>query len=260
MSAISQPSPNDQHSRIYEPDQDGNLVAMGGQSNGAQAPGPSLTAIHGALRAFITHDAYPCVGAKSALNKKSYRLAQYQSMGDVESIRACTADVQWFAQAADTIDQQAATFIAVFDDPTITDEAKFEERLWSQLRGMHTIDSARFPWDPSVSSDPDDPDFSFSIGGHAFFIIGMHPHATREARRFPYPTLVFNLHTQFVQLRESGTFEQMKSVIRSREAQLQGEPNPLVADHGTKSEAIQYAGRAHKCPWHAPFSARTPAE
>ncbi len=239
--------------RVYAPDHEGGLVLARGDKAAAHAPGPSLTAIHGALRAFITHEDYPCVGAKAALNKRSYRLAQYGALGEEGTVRDCTSDVQWFARAADSIDRHAATFIAVFDDPGVGDEPRFEEKLWSQLRGMHAIDTAQYAWDPSVSSDPDDPDFSFSIGGSSFFIVGMHPGAERESRRFPYPTLVFNPHAQFVRMREEGSFERVRAAIRSREARLEGSPNPVLADHGTRSEAAQYAGRAHACPWRAPF-------
>ena len=50
---------------------------------------------------------------------------------------------------------------------------------------------------PRVSADPDNPHFSLSFGGEAFFVVGLHPDASRPARRFARPTMVFNLHDQF---------------------------------------------------------------
>ena len=243
--------------RVYAPDDRNTLVRIAGHQSNQPKPGPAISAINGALKAFVSHNAYPCVGAKAALNKDAYRIAQYAGLGRHSSIVECTHDIQWFAANADQIDPDTASFVAVFDDPSITNEEDFEDKLWTQLQGMHDIDSLTFDWDPAVSSDPVDPDFSFSIAGRAFFIVGMPPQAAREARRFPYPTLIFNLHDQFEAMREQGRYERMRDTIREREESLAGSPNPLLADHGTTSEAQQYAGRPHACPWHPEFKTRT---
>ena len=89
-----------------------------------------------------------------------------------------------------------------------------------------------------------------------YFIVGLHPQASRVARRTPLPTLVFNLHEQFEMLRGTGSFERMRDTIRRRDAQLQGEVNPMAADHGDVSEARQYAGRQVEDDWQAPFRSR----
>ena len=66
------------------------------------------------------------------------------------------------------------------------------------------------------------------------------------------PTLVFNLHAQFEELRASGSFTRMRDKIRERDRQLQGRINPMVADHGQDSEARQYSGRQVGPGWQAP--------
>ena len=90
-------------------------------------------------------------------------------------------------------------------------------------------------------------------GGTAYFIVGLHPQASRDARRTPTPTLVFNLHEQFEELRASGRFPSMRDKIRERDLHLQGTVNPMVADHGQDSEARQYSGRQVGPGWTAPF-------
>ncbi|QGN57407.1 hypothetical protein GKE56_05450 [Nostocoides sp. HKS02] len=67
----------------------------------------------------------------------------------------------------------------------------------------------------------------------------------------PLPTLVFNLHEQFEQLRGSERFARMRDTIRRRDTELQGTVNPMVGDHGSESEARQYSGR-HVPPGWAP--------
>ena len=96
-----------------------------------------------------------------------------------------------------------------------------------------------------MGSDPNDPHFAFSAGGTAYFIVGLHPAASRVARRAPLPTLVFNPHDQFEELRAEGRFDGMRTTIRRRDEDLQGFVNPMVADHGDSTEALQYSGRRH---------------
>jgi FPC/CPF motif-containing protein YcgG len=114
-------------------------------------------------------------------------------------------------------------------------------------------------WDRSVSPDPRDSHFSFSFAGQAFYVIGLHANSSREARRFPWPTLVFNPHEQFERLRTDGKWKRMQQTIRERDTQLQGSINPMLSDFGERSEAPQYSGRAvgedwqppiGKCPFH----------
>jgi FPC/CPF motif-containing protein YcgG len=133
----------------------------------------------------------------------------------------------------------------------VRDEQHFEQMLWDLLQRLHDEDDE--PWAPEVSANPQDPHFAFSVGGTAFFIVGLHPQASREARRMPLPILVFNLHEQFEELRANGGFERMRDAIRRRDEQLQGSINPMVSDHGESSEARQYSGRELEDDWVAPF-------
>ena len=89
-----------------------------------------------------------------------------------------------------------------------------------------------------------------------YFLVGLHPKASRNARRAPSPTLVFNLHSQFVALRESGHYTRIRDRIRDRDEQLQGTINPMVSDHGEVSPARQYSGREVEPGWRAPFGAQ----
>jgi FPC/CPF motif-containing protein YcgG len=103
-------------------------------------------------------------------------------------------------------------------------------------------------WDKDVESDTASHRFSYTIG-----VIGMHPKASRLARTFSYPTVVFNLHEQFARLRSRGKFETMKQTIRAREMTFQGSINPMLSNFGENSEARQYSGRAVSDNWTCPF-------
>ena len=115
------------------------------------------------------------------------------------------------------------------------------------------------PYDERVGSHPDDPHFSLSFGGEAFFIVGLHPNASRKARCFEAPTLVFNLHDQFEQLRADGRYHKMRDRIVERDLRFSGSVNPMLATHGEASEARQYSGRAVDNAWVCPFHPRSEA-
>lgn len=146
------------------------------------------------------------------------------------------------------------TLIVLFEGPTELDEAEFETALWKRLQSLSDKDEwFGFDPDPSVSSDPDNPHFSLSFGGEAFFVVGSHPNASRPARRFEVPTMVFNLHDQFEVLRAEGRYEKLRSTILDRDFALAGDINPMLARHGVSSEARQYSGRQVDEDWTCPF-------
>lgn len=208
---------------------------------------------HDQLSQRIAGDFYPCTGAISVFAQKAYRFGLYPELACDNAVRAVCHDLYEFCHEFPIIDDQLNTFIAMFKGPAINSEQNFEDLLWAQLQAMHAVDSEFFAWDRSVDSDPKNRKFSFSIGGRAMFVIGMHPRASRLARTFGYPTMVFNLHEQFERLRTRGKFEMMRQIIRARDMELQGSINPMLKNFGDRSEASQYSGRAVSEHWACPF-------
>jgi uncharacterized protein len=208
---------------------------------------------HHQLRQRILDQSYPCTGAISAFSQHCYRFGLYPELACDSAVRAVCHDLHCFCHEFTPIDDNLITFVAMFRGTAIQSERHFEDLLWNQLQGMHALDSGFFTWDKDVESDPASDHFSYSIGGRAMFVIGMHPKASRLARTFPYPTLVFNLHEQFEGLRARGKLEAMKQTIQAREMSLQGSINPMLADFGENSEARQYSGRTVSDNWVCPF-------
>jgi FPC/CPF motif-containing protein YcgG len=200
-----------------------------------------------AFREFVLHPEFPCLGAKAAFNSESHTLRVFGELGTGESTDDLAAALSDF-----TCPTEYASFIAIFAGPREATESEFEQLLWKQLRLLHEHDVAA-DWDPAVSSDSADPQFSFSFGGRALYVIGLHANSSREARRFPWPTLVFNPHEQFQRLRADGKWKHMQETIRQRDLRLQGTINPMLSDFGVQSEARQYSGRAVEENWQAPF-------
>jgi uncharacterized protein len=214
---------------------------------------PFLFKAHEQFRALVMRPEFSCLGAKAAFHDEAYGFGIYKELGSAKSTAGLCFDLFNFLQQQDTLRHQYATFVAVFRKPLGLNETQFERQLWKQLQKLHRADASWFNWDPDVSSDPEDPYFSFSFAGQAFYIVGMHGNSSRLARRFPWPALVFNPHEQFEQLRADGKWKRMQQTIRSREFALQGSVNPMLTEFGEESEARQYSGRAVPDDWRVPL-------
>jgi len=202
------------------------------------------------LSAKVAAADYPCLGARSVFHRGRAMVRVYDTLAGPQTAALLLADLAAFAEQVDPA-AGLASFVATFRGPDIADEEHFERLLWTQLQAVADLDGT--PWSQGVSSNPSDDHFAFSAGGTAFFIVGLHPRASRVARRSEVPVLVFNLHEQFEEMRASGRYPRMRDTIRRRDIRLQGSINPMLADHGEISEARQYSGRAVGPGWFAPF-------
>ncbi|MEY2563449.1 MAG: uncharacterized protein QOH88_1642 [Verrucomicrobiota bacterium] len=228
----------------------------GEQGNDQMAPSFAENA-RAAFVDFVTDPAFPCLGAKAALNANSYQLVAYETLGASSSSKKLHADLAAFGQSDMACTSEYASFIAVFRNPAMVSELTFERLLWWQLQQLHDLDhQQQSAWDPEVSSDPEDAHFSFSIAGHAYYVIGLHGNSSRLARRFPWPALVFNPHKQFEKLRSDGKWRRMQGTIRERDIALQGSVNPMLRDFAETSEARQYSGRQVEDGWQPEFEVR----
>jgi len=227
---------------------DGHLVIGEGE-----APRRMTEEVHAALHAVLQDPDYPCVGAKSVIHQQSYRFGLYSEIGSAEATAGLAFDLYQFAQERPHIEGEFTSYIASFLEPKLTRSKDFEALLWTQLHSLHDLDKEFFEWNPQVSHDPNDPAFSFSFAGEAYFVVGLSPANKRWARRFPWPTLVFNDHFQFERLREEDRFDRIRDTIRERDNRLHGTPNPMLSDYGgAHSEARQYSGRSVKDDWQCP--------
>jgi FPC/CPF motif-containing protein YcgG len=212
---------------------------------------------HQGFREFVRDPAFSCLGGRSALQRETYRFGAYAQLDVAGVSEGLARDLFAFANERAGFPGQFSTFVAVFRDDRNLDEAAFERKLWSQLQRLHDLDAVYHTWDPNVVSDPNDAAFSFSMAGSAYFVVGMHPNASRRARRFAWPALVFNPHAQFEQLRKDGALAGLQTQIRRREISLDGSLNANLTAYGTESEAKQYSGRPTAASWACPFHPRS---
>jgi len=209
------------------------------------------------FRSFITDRSFPCVGAKAALQRDGMRFIvarDFRSAWDDLRILPALLDLAKSYRAEPELFQ---SLVVLFEKGAPRDERRFEQGLWTRLQSLSDKDE----WlgqraDPRVAHDPEDPHFAMSFGGEAFFVVGLHPQASRPARRFDTPAMVFNLHDQFETLRAEGRYDKLRDSIMGRDKAMAGSTNPMLADHGSVSAARQYSGRAVEKNWRCPYSGR----
>ena len=207
---------------------------------------------------FLGSDRFPCVGAKSALALGHLEIFEAGNIALPCCDAALHATLVSFGAAIAGTRPAMRSFACLFRTGLVTSDEAFERQLWARLQALYDIDArAGAAWADNVSNDPGSPKFSMSIAGVAYFVVGLHPGASRAARRYGRPALIFNPHIQFEHLRADGRYATMQAVIRSREASAGHGVNPMLSEFGERGEAPQYSGRLVGADWVCPLKVRS---
>jgi FPC/CPF motif-containing protein YcgG len=217
----------------------------------------SLDTTHPLIGAFeqsVRDPLFPCVGAKAALSKEQMTFVVARDMKSAWDDLDIHAQVRSLVHLYHQNRTPFRSLAVIFEHDSGLDELEFERYLWERLQSLSDKDD----WlgqkqDARVAHDPNHPEFSLSFGGEAFFIVGLHPLASRPARRFVRPTMIFNLHDQFELLREANQYEKLRASIMDRDLKMAGDINPMLSKHGEVSAARQYSGRAVEKGWKCPY-------
>jgi len=206
------------------------------------------------FRGFLARPDYPCVGAKSALTKGQIQFIVARDIRSAWDDLRIYAALFHFAELYRARPVLFQSFVLLFRTQGDLDEAAFESCLWERLQSLTDKDT----WhgqthDARVSADPADPHFSVSFAGEAYFVIGLHPKASRPARRFAVPAIIFNPHDQFETLRSQDRYAKLRESISRRDEALAGSRNPMLQTFGENSEATQYSGRIVDAAWQCPY-------
>lgn len=202
---------------------------------------------------FINNKEFPCIAAKAALDRLQVKCLVVGNM-------ACPKDdlviLHFLYDFVDTYRNSTSDFHSaaiIFKGNEVHDEKEFDSLLWQRLQSLVDLDAKNYAYDKRVNSDPASPDFSFSLKGEAFFIVGLNPASSRNARQFKYAALIFNPHAQFEKLREINGYDKMKRIVRKRDLAYSGSVNPMLEDFGTASEVYQYSGIKYEKNWQCPL-------
>lgn len=207
------------------------------------------------FRSYVEQVDFPCLAAKTAVSRDHVEFFHGSSIDCPADDGRLLAALAEFGKPAEG-QSPFHSFVALFPHSPVKTPQAFEAALWRRLQHLHDIDARQSSWDDSVDSDPHSPDFSMSLGGNAFYVVGVHPGSTRLARQFPVTALVFNLHRQFEQLRAEDRYQRFSEAIIERDVAFQGSANPMLDEHGSSSEARQYSGRVVGDDWVCPFKPR----
>ena len=202
---------------------------------------------------FLETKDFPCIAAKAAHERHLIKCMVAGNMACPKDDTAILFFLYDFVDAYRNSTEMYNSAAIIFTGPQITGEEMFDALLWQRLQALEILDAENYKYDNRVEADPVSAKFSFSIKEEAFYIIGLHAASSRQARRFIHPTLVFNPHAQFEQLRASSKYDAMKSTVRKRDIAFSGSVNPMLQDFGDASEAFQYSGRKYDDQWKCPL-------
>jgi uncharacterized protein len=207
------------------------------------------------LRCLVLETPFPCLGARSAFRSGSYLFNVHTDLRTEQGLRSVAADLRHFAG----VRQQMGnfyTYIASFLEPArIDSESRWDEVVWDFLQRLHGIDEDS--WDPRWSKDPDQYDFALSFAGLGQLVVALYPGASRYARRFAWPTLVFNPPEQDrANFPDDESFLRFQNKIRARDARLQGSVNPSLPPTLDDPQAPGFSGMPVDGSWHCPLTIR----
>lgn len=209
------------------------------------------------IKALVGEKFYPCVSAVQSVAKGDFLVEICEDFGtgrDREKIRTAVLNFleRWKSERSTTL----TLFVAFPGDQAAFQEAsedEFERLMWSELSTLSSVEERDSDWAEGWSKDPADKNFTLCIGGHAFFVVGLHQNSSRKGRRLPYPALIFNFFDQFNDLQKQGAYDAMVIKNRERDVRFQGEANPMAVTHGESWETIQFSGRSNSREWKCPF-------
>lgn len=217
------------------------------------ASGVAQAETHQHIRSLIMQKNFPCVAAVQSLALKDYEIVEGRCFGsgrDSASIRQGILDFleTWKASRSTT-----STLWITYPKDSVTSEDDFEKRFWDELSHLSSVELSKTDWAEGWSADPNDRNFTLCIGGFAFFVVGLHPHASRPGRKFPHPAIVMNVFDQFEDLEAKGQYVPMVQKNRERDVKFSGSVNPMAEKFGDGWEAIQFSGKTHDEAWKCPF-------
>lgn len=205
------------------------------------------------FKSFIEDKMFPCVAAKAALAREQMQIFVAGHLACPKDDRDILDFIYEFVDRYRASGKDFHTACVIFPETHPLNEQAFDRLFWDRLQALSDLDSLNYPYDQRVDQNPASPNFSFSLKEEAFFIIGLFPGSSREARKFRYPAIVFNPHQQFEELRTLKRYDKMKNIVRKRDIEATGSINPMLQDFGDASEVYQYSGLRYDKNWECPF-------
>lgn len=203
----------------------------------------------------VLQSGYPCPIAQAVARHGGLSMHRFSSMRtDAAAVHEAVGT--WLSAPHEF---RFRSFVAVFPDEKSESIDEFHDDLWTCLSGMRACEPVDRPVPPGTSDDVASPDFTFTIHGTPFFVVGLSPHSPRKARRTRVSGFALNPHQQFEDLRASNSLEAVKHASRARDMQFQGSINPMLSDHGERSAALQYSSMPVTSPSQCPYHAQTKA-
>lgn len=147
----------------------------------------------------VDHPAYPCFYAAQAEKKGMIRYAINSSLTEpsvikhtLEAIYTYFAEVDAMTQRQDE-DELLLTLVVFFPpESKVLELQDYARQAWDFLNALHAVDEV--PWPSDMPSDPQDPNWSYILGGRPLFVnISTPAHRNRCSRNLG-PGMIFMIN------------------------------------------------------------------
>lgn len=135
--------------------------------------------------------------AHSHFQKNDYHLGLYGQLGAGTSSLNLKNDLKKFLEEQKKTSSFHFSFWAVFEEDEFLEE-EFEATVWRELSFLAYTEE-KHEGRVDVLTDRMNPGFRFSFSEAELFVVGLHSTNSRHSRRFPRPTLVFNVFKKLEQ-------------------------------------------------------------
>jgi FPC/CPF motif-containing protein YcgG len=200
---------------------------------------------------------FPCLAAKVAFQRNTFSFGFYDLLGSKHTAKLLWHHLIDFINHQSSLwenNQMFTTYVACFRTPKDISEVAFEALLWKLLQLLHVEDVENgMKWADNYSDNPTDSKFGFSIGGRAFFVVGLHPNSSRKGRQFITPAVTFNSLEQFANLRQLKMFADVSQVVRNADIRQNKSINPNLILNEHHSDAFEYSGKLIQKGWTPDF-------
>jgi uncharacterized protein len=207
------------------------------------------------LRSLVLEAPFPCLGARAAMRSGSYLFNVHQDLRDARSVAGVTEDLRHFAAVRHGMGNFYTYVVSFLEPRGVADEAMWDTLVWEFLQRLHDLDDSS--WDERWSRVPEDADFALSLAGNGQLVVTLYPGASRYARRFAWPTLIFNpVEQDRANFPDDESFLRFQNRIRARDAALQGDVNPSLPPTLDDPQAPGFSGAPVGGSWRCPLVVR----
>ena len=169
----------------YSRVEDGKIYGLG-------ADGIKYRMMKEAIKGYYDNHLVPASNMPS-IQEINYSMGIFPDMGTQHSAKRMWQGLVEFLDDVQHNNRiECNSYFAIFDEIVIESEEHFQWLLWTQLE-YAPKNIIQLPQGEDAKYVSSESDFCIIVGGNPITVLCLHPQHSNQARRFPWPVLIFRL-------------------------------------------------------------------